>query len=82
MVFARGGEIGARELRLPRAGPGEPRPSDGTLKAQVARVVAETERRLIGEALERAGGNRTKAAEELGLSRRGLQLKLRRYGIT
>lgn len=36
------------------------------------------ERDLIGQALERTGGNQTKAATLLGLSRFGLQKKLRR----
>ncbi|GAC1347510.1 MAG: transcriptional regulator PpsR [Acetobacteraceae bacterium] len=37
------------------------------------------ERRLIGEALERVGGNRTAAADLLGLSRQSLHTKLNRY---
>ncbi|TMK15615.1 MAG: hypothetical protein E6G68_10705 [Actinobacteria bacterium] len=39
------------------------------------------ERRLILEALERAGGNRTRAAEELGIYRRLLYAKMREYGL-
>ena len=44
-------------------------------------AVAGLEKRLILEALERAGGNRSKAAEELGIYRRLLYAKLREYGI-
>ena len=40
--------------------------------------VDKMERALIARALERTGGNQTKAAELLGLSRYGLQKKLRR----
>ena len=48
----------------------------------MARIVRDAETRIITEALERTDGNRTLAAKELGLSRRGLQLKMKRYGIT
>jgi len=43
--------------------------------------VAALERRLIAEALERAGGNRTRAAEDLGIYRRLLYAKIREYGL-
>jgi two-component system response regulator AtoC len=49
----------------------------GSLKNQVA----DLERQLIKEALERAGGNRTKAAEELGIYRRLLYAKIKEYGL-
>jgi DNA-binding NtrC family response regulator len=49
----------------------------GTFKG----AVAELEKRLIREALERAGGNRSKAAEELGIYRRLLYTKIREYGL-
>jgi len=45
------------------------------------RQVADLERRLILEALERAGGNRTRAAEELGIYRRLLYDKMREFGL-
>jgi transcriptional regulator of acetoin/glycerol metabolism len=44
-------------------------------------AVAGLEKRLILEALNRAGGNRSKAAEELGIYRRLLYAKLREYEI-
>jgi DNA-binding NtrC family response regulator len=40
----------------------------------------EVERWYVLETLRRADGNRTKAARQLGISLRGLQYKLRRYG--
>ena len=63
--------------RLP-PGPG-PRSSHPTisLKHRVERL----ERTLLREALHRAAGNQTQAARLLGLSRFGLQKKLRRYEI-
>lgn len=43
--------------------------------------VAALERKLILDALERTGGNRTRAAEELGIYRRLLYAKMREYGL-
>ncbi|HXU82841.1 MAG TPA: sigma 54-interacting transcriptional regulator, partial [Polyangia bacterium] len=43
--------------------------------------IERLERTLIREALTQFGGNQTRAADALGLSRFGLQKKLRRYGI-
>jgi two-component system, NtrC family, response regulator AtoC len=49
----------------------------GTLKDQVAAL----EKQLIKDALERAGGNRTKAADDLGIYRRLLYAKIKEYGL-
>jgi len=40
-----------------------------------------TEKELIGKAIKKQGGNRRLAAEELGISRRTLQYKLKEYGL-
>jgi DNA-binding protein Fis len=48
------------------------------LKPRVERL----ERSLLREALGRSANNQTKAAELLGLSRFGLQKKLKRYRFT
>jgi DNA-binding NtrC family response regulator len=45
-------------------------------------VVEEAERNAIIEALQRQGGNRLRAAHELGISERGLYLKLQKLGLT
>jgi two-component system response regulator HydG len=62
-------ELAGEDQRLPpvRLGPGK------TLK--------EIEREMILKTLEECSGNRTRAAEALGISRRTLQLKLKEYGI-
>jgi len=39
------------------------------------------ERRLIKQALERTGGNKTRAADLLELSSRALLYKIREYGL-
>ena len=45
-------------------------------------VVASIERRMIETALRKAGGNKQKAAQALGLSRQGLLKKIKRLAIT
>ncbi|MCB9742195.1 MAG: sigma-54-dependent Fis family transcriptional regulator [Alphaproteobacteria bacterium] len=52
-------------------------PDGGTLAAQLEAL----ERRAIGAALAAEGGNRTRAAKRLGLSRQGLLNKIARYEL-
>ena len=52
--------------------------STGTL----ADALAEVERRMISDALRRHNGNISRAARELGLTRRGLYLKLERHDLS
>ena len=52
--------------------------STGTL----AEALAEVERRMIADALRRHNGNISRAARELGLTRRGLYLKLERHDLS
>jgi DNA-binding NtrC family response regulator len=59
------------------AGAGAAPAAGGTFKDQVAGL----EKQLIREALDRAGGNRTKAADELGIYRRLLYAKIKEYGL-
>jgi two-component system response regulator HupR/HoxA len=84
LALADGTEIGADGLspRLTRttssARPVADDDADGaTLKAQLERVEAT----LVGDALRRHRGNKTRVAEELGLTRVGLRMKLERLGI-
>ncbi len=48
----------------------------------LADAMAELERRMISEALRKHGGNISRAARELGLTRRGLYLKLERHDLS
>ena len=52
-----------------------------TLKEASRVAAAETERRMILAALDLTDGNVTHAAERLGLSRRGLQMKMKDLGL-
>jgi Nif-specific regulatory protein len=49
----------------------------GTLKEMVEAL----EKSVLSQSLEKHGGNRTRAAKELGLSRYGLIKKMQRYGF-
>ena len=50
-------------------------------KGRLMRMDPDTERALIARALEQAGGNQSKAAELLGISRRTLINRLDEYGM-
>jgi DNA-binding NtrC family response regulator len=49
------------------------------LRETVDSIAGDSEKRLIAEALEKTGHNRTRAAELLGISRRTLQYKIKKY---
>jgi len=79
-----GDRIGVADLSPQVAAAGDPGaavpddPDSLLLKPRVERL----ERSLLREALGRAANNQTKAAEILGLSRFGLQKKLKRYNFS
>jgi nitrogen regulation protein NR(I) len=52
-----------------------------SLKEVVRQATAEIEKELIAKALETTGGNVTRAARLLGISRKGLQNKMRGFGL-
>jgi transcriptional regulator with GAF, ATPase, and Fis domain len=56
-------------------------PVDWSGERTMKEVVEEVERAMIVRELDRSGGNKTKAAESLGLSRLGLRNKIDRYGL-
>jgi two-component system response regulator AtoC len=67
------------ELRAPAPGAPPAAMPEGTLS--VKRATRAVEEQLIRKALERTGGNRTRAAEILELSYRALLYKIKEYGI-
>jgi DNA-binding NtrC family response regulator len=89
VLLAEGDEIGhaAIELIPPRSVPGAPpaphaapaAAAPGRVAALVGRRVEEVERELIIETLSHCLGNRTRAAEILGISIRTLRNKLQEY---
>lgn len=60
----------------------QPVPFMPTGAVSLSDAVEELERQMITEALRKHGGNISRAARELGLTRRGLQLKLGRYELS
>jgi DNA-binding NtrC family response regulator len=75
------------DLRALEGGPPEPRdPFDGidytgTLAQVTERVLGAVERRKIASALAACDGNRTRAAEQLGISTKTLLAKIRELGL-
>jgi transcriptional regulator with PAS, ATPase and Fis domain len=79
--FARqrlGTEVPVRDVAAPET-------SDPTLLArsglEAGLRLADLERAAIVEALELEANNRTRAAKRLGISRRGLLYKLKKFGL-
>jgi two-component system response regulator AtoC len=87
LIYREGQEIQARDLDLHRGSPAPeapppPLPAASSPAAPAEpRSLEDMEREAVIAALERTGGNRTKAAEELGISRKTILNKIRSYGI-
>jgi DNA-binding NtrC family response regulator len=77
VVLTRDDVIGVADLPLSLTEGEAPAAEEPTLPAAVEAL----ERRLIREALGRAGGVQTRAAEQLGISERVLRYKLAKYGL-
>lgn len=80
VVLSRGDRIGPEDLPesiVPR----EDLSATGDDVTTRPRSLKEAEKEMIILTLEETGGNRTHAAQILGISRRTLQLKLKAYGI-
>ena len=85
VIFAEGHTIDAADLDLPAGGapvPGEAT-TPGTLPSGTltSGTLKENERNLVVAALSRWEGNRTRAAAELGITRRTLLNKIREFGL-
>jgi len=71
-------ELAAVNQDLPK---GELSKADGSFKEIIKGKTAEIEKRMIIKVLDECGGNVSKAALHLGLSRKGLQLKMIKYNL-
>ncbi len=76
VILAGNGAVTRAEIHIP-----ERRRQAEPAGAGPEATLSETEERMIRDALERAGGNKSKAARLLGITRRTLYGRLERYGI-
>jgi two-component system response regulator AtoC len=86
ILMADGNELRARDISEEISGMASTLGSDqvdepSSLKEIVKKQTQSLERDLIERALEETASNVTRAAEKLGLSRKGLQLKMKELGI-
>ena len=79
VVLSRSQRIGVRDLpaHIRDTGGGS-----GEFVSMESGTLEEMEKRAIRQALKETGGNRTQAAEKLGISRRTLHRKIAEYGFT
>ena len=63
------------------SGASRPNIEAGSMKEIVKKATEELERDLIVKALDETGSNVTRAAQLLGISRKGLQNKMKEYGL-
>ncbi|HOE97854.1 MAG TPA: helix-turn-helix domain-containing protein, partial [Candidatus Sumerlaeota bacterium] len=77
------GANGATAAPEPAGNPGDPPPElpDRPLTEYVEEIVEREERRLIEAALRKTGGRRQETADLLGIARKSLHNKMKRYGM-
>jgi DNA-binding NtrC family response regulator len=78
-VLGDGPEIGAGDLRFRTVGTSGDATPIRRPSAEVEASLDGMERRMIFEALAKAGGHQQRAADQLGISRRTLSRKLKSY---
>ena len=81
VVISDGPEIQPEELLIDEHSKVVPRMVPASQSKSTGQSLATVERELIIDALRRHGGNRSKSACELGISRTGLYYKMKRYRI-
>ena len=81
LILSRGGVITPADLDATPSGPSRDPFDDLPLEEGYHRLVQKLEKKLVERALSRAGGNRTRAAELLGIHRRLLYDKMKEFGL-
>ena len=77
MIFETGPRISARHVPIRPAG-AAPADAAGSAPATADLSLPEAEKRMVERAIEKAGGNKTKAARLLGISRDAMRYKLKK----
>jgi DNA-binding NtrC family response regulator len=77
----RGSDLFTRIPAVRNTGSGSAQALPGTLKEASEIVLSEFERRFIASELDACGGNRTRCAEKLDITRKTLRLKMNKYGL-
>jgi two-component system response regulator HydG len=77
MILSDGGPIRAEQLGLPT----EPPPGATADGVGLPGSLPEVERQLVADALQRVGGNKVRAASQLGISRSQLYTLLKKHGL-
>ena len=74
-------EISVDDVAPELVGRGRPDLTGGGARASLEEIVNEAEREAVEAALERFGGNKSRAAQWLSITRKALYRRLRKYGI-
>ena len=77
VILARGPVLTRADLALDS---GERRPEPTGVRIPPGMTLADLEKEIFRQSLDRAGGNRTEVARELAVSLRTVQRKIRDYG--
>ena len=80
VVLSRGERLSLRDVPAPIR-TGADLTKIAVVRPGMTMTVEEAERQLIVQALKETDGNRTRAADRIGMSRRTLHRKLKRYGL-
>jgi DNA-binding NtrC family response regulator len=80
MILSGGAEIRPQHIQLPEPVLARPKPGEAGA-AGPSGALHDVERTMLEDALRKAGGNKSKAAKLLGITRRMLYTKLERYGL-
>jgi DNA-binding NtrC family response regulator len=76
LILAAGDAVGPRHIQLP-----EPVLARSAADDPIPGSLPGMERQMLEDALEKAGGNKARAARALGITRRMLYTKLRKFGL-
>jgi two-component system response regulator AtoC len=81
LIYSDGPTLNAGNIDLRHPGGGEPGAPWGVSASNGSGSLESMEKIAIRETLARFGGNRTRAAKELGVSRKTILNKIKAYGL-